>query len=58
MDKDDKSLLETLKKLRAEVGNLKVQNAEYSQIVAELSDKLKLYDQKYGAVFRSSSKSK
>ena len=46
-DKDDK-----IKRLEAEVGNLKVQNADYSQIVEELSDKLKLYEQKYGTVFR------
>ena len=55
-DKDDKDI--AIKKLKFEIGNLKVQNAEYSQIVEELSNKLKLYDQKYGAVFRSSSKSK
>ena len=46
-DKDN-----TIKKLSAEVGNLEVQNADYSQIVEELSDKLKLYEQKYGTVFR------
>jgi len=49
MDKEDK-----IKRLEAEVGNLKVQNADYSQIVAELSDKLKLYENKYGTVFRAS----
>ena len=47
MDKEDK-----IKRLEAEVGNLKVQNADYSQIVEELSDKLNLYEQKYGTVFR------
>ena len=41
-----------IKKLSAEIGNLRVQNADYSQIVEELSDKLKLYEQKYGTVFR------
>jgi len=46
-DKADK-----IKRLEAEVGNLKVQNADYSQIVEELSDKLKLYEKKYGTVFR------
>ena len=40
--------------LRAQVGNLEVQNADYSQIVKELSDKLKLYENKYGTVFRAS----
>ena len=43
-----------IRKLSAELGNLEVQNAEYSQIVEELSDKLKLYESKYGTVFRSS----
>ena len=55
-DKDDKDI--AIKKLKFEIGNLKVQNAEYSQIVEELSNKLKLYDQKYGTVFRSSSTKK
>ena len=43
-----------IRKLSAEVGNLEVQNADYSQIVKELSDKLKLYENKYGTVFRPS----
>ena len=42
-----------IKKLLAEHGNLEVQNAEYRQIVQELSDKLKLYESKYGVVYRS-----
>ena len=42
-----------IKKLLAEQGNLEVQNAEYRQIVKELSDKLKLYESKYGVVYRS-----
>jgi hypothetical protein len=45
-----------IRKLSAEVGNLEVQNADYSQIVKELSDKLKLYENKYGTVFKSSRK--
>jgi len=49
---EDKDI--TIKKLSAEVGNLEVQNADYSQIVKELSDKLKLYEKKYGTVFRAS----
>jgi|TARA_B100001971_G_C18068502_1_gene471775 chaperonin cofactor prefoldin len=46
---------EDIKKLQAEVGNLKVQNADYSQIVGELSDKLKKYENKYGTVFTKGS---
>ena len=42
----------TNKRLQAEVGNLQVQVAEYRQIVEELSDKLRLYENKYGTVFR------
>ena len=47
MDKEDNS------KLLAKVGNLEVQIAEYQQIVQELSDKLKMYESKYGKVFKS-----
>ena len=43
-----------IRKLTAELGNLEVQNADYSQIVEELSDKLKLYESKYGTVFKAS----
>ena len=43
-----------IRKMTAELGNLEVQNADYSQIVQELSDKLKLYENKYGAVFTKS----
>jgi len=43
-----------IKRLQAEVGNLQVQNADYQQIVQELSDKLKLYENKYGSVFKPS----
>ena len=45
-----------IRKLSAELGNLEVQNADYSQIVKDLSDKVKLYEKKYGAVFKNSSK--
>ena len=41
-----------IRKLTAQVGNLEVQNADYSQIVKELSDKLKLYENKHGTVFK------
>ena len=51
MDKESKAVI---RKLEAEVGNLQVQNADYQQIVQELSDKLKLYENKYGSVFRPS----
>jgi hypothetical protein len=37
----------------AQQGNHEVQIAEYRQIVKELSDKLKLYESKYGTVFKS-----
>ena len=47
-----------IKKLEAELGNLKVQNADYSQIVGELSDKLKKYENKYGTVFTKGSSNK
>ena len=53
MDKVDREEFElAIRKLQAEVGNLKVQNAEYSQIVKELSDKIKNYENLHGAVFR------
>lgn len=41
-----------IKKLTAELGNMKVQNSEYSQIVKELSDKLQNYEKLHGSVFR------
>tara|TARA_Y100000592_G_C5400842_1_gene283017 strand:- start:257 stop:457 length:201 start_codon:yes stop_codon:yes gene_type:complete len=41
--------------LSAQLGNLEVQNADYQQIVKELSDKLKLYEKKYGIVFKNTS---
>jgi hypothetical protein len=46
-DKDDKKLL------KAQIGNLKVQIAEYQQIVQELSDKLRLYENTHGSVFKA-----
>ena len=56
MTLDDKEL--QIKKLNAEVGNLQVQNADYQQIVQELSDKLKKYENKYGTVFTKGSSNK
>ena len=55
MDKVDREEFDLeIKKLKAEVGNLKVQNADYSQIVQELSNKIKNYENKYGTVFQPS----
>jgi len=42
-----------IRKLSAQVGNLEFQNAEYSQIVKELSDRLRLYEEINGSVFKS-----
>ncbi len=40
-----------IRKLNAEIGNLQVQVSEYQQIVQELSEKLKRYENAYGKVF-------
>ena len=45
-----------IRMLLAQQGNHEVQIAEYRQIVQELSDKLELYENKYGTVFRSARK--
>ena len=45
-DKEDNRKL-----LEAEIGNLEVQISEYRQIIAELSEKLKRSEKKYGVVF-------
>ena len=45
-----------IRMLLAQQGNHEVQIAEYRQIVRELSDKLELYESKYGTVFRPSRK--
>ena len=42
-----------IRKMTAEIGNYDVQISEYQQIVKELSDKLKMYESKYGKVFKS-----
>ena len=49
----DKASKDEVRLLRAQLGNLEVQVADYQQIVKELSDKLSLYENKYGTVFRS-----
>jgi len=40
-----------MRALQKEVGNLQVQNADYQQIVQELSDKLSKYETLHGTVF-------
>jgi chromosome segregation ATPase len=50
-DKDNQ-----IRTLSAQQGNYEVQIAEYRQIVQELSDKLELYESKYGTVFRPARK--
>ena len=52
MAKENKSA--ELRKLEAQVGNLEVQNADYRQIIKELSDQLSLYKQISGSVFKKS----
>ena len=47
---------EAMTLMSAQLGNLEVQVADYQQIVKELSDKLKLYEKKYGVVFKNSSR--
>ena len=41
-----------IRMLLAQQGNHEVQIAEYREIVRELSDKLELYESKYGTVFK------
>ena len=50
-DKDNQ-----IRMLLAQQGNHEVQIAEYREIVRELSDKLKLYESKYGTVFKPARK--
>ena len=50
----DKASNSEVRLLRAQIGNLEVQVADYQQIVKELSDKLGVYEKKYGTVFVSS----
>jgi len=47
----DKASKDEVRLLRAQIGNLEVQVADYQQIVKELSDKLGQYEKKYGSVF-------
>ena len=50
----DKASKDEVRLLLAQIGNLEVQVADYQQIVKELSDKLNLYENKYGAVIMHS----
>jgi len=47
----DRASKDEVRLLRAQIGNLEVQVADYQQIVKELSDRLSLYEKKYGTVF-------
>jgi hypothetical protein len=50
----DRASKDEVRLLRAQIGNLEVQVADYQQIVKELSDRLGLYEKKYGTVFAPS----
>ena len=49
-------LQDEIRVLRLQLGNLEVQIADYQQIVKELSDKLRLYEEINGSVFRPARK--
>lgn len=49
-------LQDEIRILKLQLGNLEVQIADYRQIVKELSDKLRLYEEINGSVFRPSRK--
>ena len=56
-DKANKvDLQDEIRILRLQLGNLEVQIADYQQIVKELSDKLRLYEEINGSVFKVSRK--
>ena len=50
----DKASKDEVRLLSAQIGNLEVQVADYQQIIKEHSDKLNVYEKKYGTVFVSS----
>jgi len=54
MSEFDMKREEATRIMSAQMGNLEVQIADYQQVVKELSDKLKLYENKYGTVFKPS----
>jgi cell division protein FtsL len=49
-------LQDEIRILKLQLGNLEVQITDYQQIVKELSDKLRLYEEINGSVFRSAKK--
>jgi len=49
-------LQDEIRILRLQLGNLEVQIADYQQIIKELSDKLRLYEEINGSVFRPARK--
>jgi cell division protein FtsL len=49
-------LQDEIRVLRLQLGNLEVQITDYQQIVKELSDKLRLYEEINGSVFRPARK--
>jgi len=49
-------LQDEIRILKLQLGNLEVQIADYQQIVKELSDKLRLYEEINGSVFRPARK--
>jgi uncharacterized coiled-coil DUF342 family protein len=51
----DRASKDEVKLLKAQIGNLEVQNSEYQQIVKELTEKLQKYEKKYGSVFTRAS---
>jgi len=56
-DKENKvDLQDEIRILRLQLGNLEVQIADYQQIIKELSDKLRLYEEINGSVFRPARK--
>jgi len=49
-------LQDEIRLLKIQLGNLEVQITDYQQIVKELSDKLRLYEDINGSVFKSATK--
>ena len=49
-------LQDEIRILKLQLGNLEVQIADYQQIVKELSDQLRLYEEINGSVFRPARK--
>jgi hypothetical protein len=47
-------LQDEIRLLKIQLGNLEVQITDYQQIVKELSDKLRLYEEINGTVFKAS----